>query len=87
MRAYSVTVTDARIQLIAADNKNRTAYLNIIGNEAVAIGDETVTYATGLRLVKHSAAQAIVVPQGETLFAICDTAKSDDVRVLLPDAD
>jgi hypothetical protein len=87
MRGYKVTVTDTRSVLIAADDKNRTAYINIVGNESIAVGDNTVTFATGLILAKHSAPIQIVVPLKETLYAICDTGKTDDVRVLLPDAD
>ena len=87
MRAYQVTVTDERSVLIAADDQNRTAYINIVGNEDIAVGNVTVTFATGLLLEKHTAPIAIQVPIKETLYAICDTGKTDDVRVLLPDAD
>lgn len=87
MRGYKVTVTDTRSVLIAADDKNRTAYINIVGNESIAVGDATVTFATGLILAKHSAPIQIEVPLRETLYAVCDSGKTDDVRVLLPDAD
>jgi hypothetical protein len=87
MRAYKVTATDTRSVLISADDKNRTAYINIVGNESIAVGDVTVTFATGLILAKHSAPIEIHVPLKETLYAICDAGKTDDVRVLLPDAD
>jgi hypothetical protein len=87
MRAYKVTVTDTRLVLIAADNKNRQAYVNIVGNESIAVGDSTVTFATGLLLVKHSAPIELEVPLGENLYAICDSGKTDDVRILLPDGD
>lgn len=87
MRGYKVTATDTRSVLIAADDKHRTAYINIVGNESIAVGDDTVTFATGLILAKHSAPIEIEVPLRETLYAICDSGKTDDVRVLLPDAD
>jgi hypothetical protein len=87
MRAYKVTVTDTRAILIAADDKNRVAYVNIVGNESIAVGNNTVTFATGLILAKHGAPIHIDVPLGETLWAVCDTGKTDDVRVLLPDGD
>jgi hypothetical protein len=87
MRGYKVTVTDTRSVLITADDKNRTAYINIVGNESIAVGDATVTFATGLILAKHSAPIEISVPLKETLYAVCDSGKTDDVRVLLPDAD
>lgn len=87
MRSYSVTVQDEAIQLIAADNKNRTALINIVGNQAVAIGSSSVTYAEGLLIEKHTTPTVIQVPLGESLWAICDDNETDDVRVLLPDAD
>lgn len=87
MRAYKVTVTDTRSVLIAADDINRIAYINIVGNESIAVGDNTVTFAEGLIIAKHSAPIHIDVPLGETLYAICDAGKTDDVRVLLLDGD
>ena len=87
MRAYKVTVTATAGVLIEADDKNRVAYINIVGNETIAVGNSTVTFATGLQIAKHSAPIHIDVPLGETLWAICDTGKTDDVRVLLPDGD
>ena len=87
MRGYKVTVTDTRSVLISADDKNRTAYINIVGNESIAVGDATVTFATGLILAKHGAPIQIEVPLRETVYAVCDSGKTDDVRVLLPDAD
>ena len=87
MHGYSVTVGDTRSVLISADDKNRTAYVNIVGNESVALGGATVTFATGLRVAKHTAPFEILVPLKETVYAVCDTGKTDDVRVLLPDAD
>jgi hypothetical protein len=87
MRAYKVTVTATAINLIAADNINRAAYIGIVGNEDIAVGNSDVTFATGLILEKHTAPISINVPLGESLWAICDAGKTDDVRVLLPDSD
>jgi hypothetical protein len=87
MKSITVTVTDERVLLVAADDKNRTVYMNIVGNEPVAIGGADVTFANGLLLVKHTSPQEVFVPLKETIFAICDTGDSDDVRVLLPDTD
>ncbi len=87
MRAYKVTVTDTAINLIAGDNINRVAYIGIVGNADIAVGNSSVTFATGLILEKHTAPIQINVPLGESLWAICDTGVTDDVRVLLPDSD
>jgi hypothetical protein len=87
VRSYKVTVTDTVTSLITADNINRVAYINIVGNQAVAVGNSSVTFATGLLLEKHSAPIHIDIPLGETLWAICTTGQTDDVRILLPDSD
>jgi hypothetical protein len=87
MRSFQQTVTATAAQLIAADNIPRVAYINIVGNESIAVGNSSVTFATGLQVAKHTAPFQINVPFGESLWAICDTGKTDDVRVLLPDAD
>ena len=87
MRSYQKTVTDAAQILIAADNINRIAYIGIVGNQTIAVGNSSVTFATGLLLEKHTAPIHIDVPLGETLWAICNTGQTDDVRVLLPDGD
>lgn len=87
MRSYKVTVTDTAISLIAADNINRDALVGIVGNQTIAVGNASVTFATGLQLEKHTAPIHIFVPIGESLYAICDTGQTDDVRVLLPDGD
>ena len=87
MRGYQITVTDTAAVLVAADDKNRYIYINIVGNQSIAVGNASVTFATGLRLVKHSAPIEIFVPTKETIYAICNTGQTDDVRVLTPDAD
>ena len=87
MRAYKVTVTDTATQLIASDNINRVAYIGIVGNQSIAVGNSSVTFATGLLLEKHTVPIHIDVPLGQTLWAICDTGQTDDVRILLPDSD
>ena len=87
MRSYQKTVTDAAQILITADNINRIAYIGIVGNQTIAVGNSSVTFATGLLLEKHTAPIHIDVPLGETLWAICNTGQTDDVRVLLPDGD
>lgn len=87
MKGYQVTVTDTRSVLIAADNKNRTVYINVVGNQTIAIGDSTVTFATGLNLEKNTVPFALELPIGETIYAVCNTGQTDDVRVLVPDQD
>lgn len=87
MKSIQKTITDERSVLVAADDINRTVYINIVGNQPVAIGGADVTFANGLLLVKHTSPQEVFLPLRETIFAICDTGDTDDVRVLLPDTD
>ena len=87
MRSYQQTVTSTRAQLVAADNLNRTIYLNVVGNQTIAVGDSSVTFATGLTLEKHTVPFQFVMPLGQSLWAVCDAGQTDDVRILLPDAD
>lgn len=87
MRSTQVTVTDAVTLLVDKDNINRTIYINVVGNKKIALGNSTVTFATGLQIEKHSAPQNFFVPLNERIYAICNTGETDDVRVLLPDAD
>jgi hypothetical protein len=87
MHAYLLTATATRQVLVGADNINRTAYMNVDGSESVAIGGPTVTFATGLLLVKAAVPLAVFIPAGQALYCICDTNKTDGVRVLLPALD
>lgn len=87
MRGYKVTVTSTVAPLVIADNKHRTIYINVVGNESIAIGNSTVSFAEGLLIAKHTTPQTIEVPQGEGIWAICDAGKTDDVRILMPDGD
>ena len=87
MRGYKVTVTDTAAILVAADDKFRTVYINVVGNQTIAIGNSAVTFADGMQLEKHTVPFAVELPLGETIYAICDTGQTDDVRVLTPDAD
>lgn len=87
MRGYNVLVTDAPTLLVAADDKNRNVYLHVVGNQSVALGNSTVTYATGLLTEKHTSPVEIFVPLKETIYAIANTATTENVRVLIPDSD
>jgi hypothetical protein len=87
MRATQVTVTDAATLLVDKDNINRTIYIAVVGNKKVAIGGASVTYSTGLLIEKHSAPLTFFVPLNERIYGICTTSETDDVRILLPDAD
>ena len=87
MKAYQVTVTDAVILLVDADDKNRYVYVHVVGNKKVSLGDSSVTYDGGMLIEKHTAPIEIFVPLKEKIYARCTTGETDDVRVLVPDQD
>jgi hypothetical protein len=88
MRAYATTVNGATATLLVdADNVNRTVYVHVVGNQAVALGGASVTFATGLLTEKHTAPVAFFVPLGEKIYGICNTDQTEVVRILAPDQD
>ena len=88
MRASRVAVNGTTATLlVAADNKNRTIYLHVVGNQSVALGDSTVTYATGLLTEKHTSPIEILLPLGETIYGICAAEQTESVCVMTPDLD
>ncbi len=87
MKSANVHVTDQPTLLVAADNKNRNIYLHVVGNQAVALGSSTVTYATGLLTEKHTSPVEIFLPTSESIYAIANTGLTENVRVMTPDLD
>ena len=87
MISQSYSVTDARQVVVAADNKNRTIYVQIIGNSTVYLGGSNVTDSNGIPVAKHEAFHEIYVPLGETIYGVCASGVTETLRVLLPDVD
>lgn len=88
MISYAYQIDDEEaVLVVAADNLNRTVYLNVIGNNTVYLGAANVTDATGLPKAKHETATPIFVPLGQTLYAICAEGDTEELRVLQPDVD
>ena len=87
MRSANVVVTDTPTLLIAADNQNRHIYVHVVGNQSVALGNASVTYATGLLTEKHTTPLEIFLPLGETIHAITDTGTTENVRIMTPNLD
>lgn len=88
MIGYNVAVNGATpTVLVAADDKNRTVYLHVVGNQSVALGNASVTYATGLLTEKHTSPVELFVPLGETIYGICAADQTENVRVLVPNLD
>lgn len=87
MISQSYSVTDARQVVVAADNQNRTVYVQIIGNSIVYLGGSNVTNSNGIPVAKHEAFHEIHVPLGETIYGVCASGVTETLRVLLPDVD
>jgi hypothetical protein len=83
----SYSLTDVRQIVVAAEDLNRTVYLNIVGNATAYLGGADVTDSNGLPKVKHTTATAIAVPAGETIYGVMASGGTETLRVLLPDLD
>jgi hypothetical protein len=86
MKSISVTVATTPTLVIPPDNKWRTIYLHVVGNQPIYLGNSTVTTSTGLLTEKHTSPVEFTIPPDETIYAVVVSA-TEDVRVLLPDTD
>lgn len=87
MKAYKVTVTDTRVQLVPRDNINRPVYVQIEGNNTVYIGGEDVTADQGFPILKHAAPIQGGLPAGDGLWGICAAAQTEIIRIITIDPD
>jgi hypothetical protein len=87
MISKSYALTDVRQVVVAADDVNRTVYVNIIGNDTAYLGGADVTSTNGLPKKKHDTATEIFVPAKQTLYAVMAEGETETLRVLLPDLD
>jgi hypothetical protein len=87
MKAYKVTVTDTVTLLVAADDINRPVFLHVNNNETCYIGGADVTVAEGFPIIKHGAPLAGGLPPKTALYAIAESGKSVDMRVIIPPTD
>jgi len=84
-KSYSITST--RQIVVAADDKPRDVYLQIVGNSIVYVGGSDVTSSLGVPYEKHSSPHTVFVPTNETIFAVCADGVTETLRVLTPDLD
>ena len=87
MKSTSYSLTDEAELVVAADNVNRTIYLQITGNNPAYVGGADVSSTNGLPYEKHTSPHTVFIPQGEALYAVCAEGETEDLRVLTPDAD
>ena len=88
MKSTSVTVGTTPTLIVAADNLNRTIYLQIVNTATIYVGDSTVTTSNGMPLEKHSAPHAFVLPIGQTMYGIVTSQVGTAVlRIMTPNVD
>jgi len=87
MISKSYALTDERQIVVAADDINRTVYINTIGNSTAYVGGADVTSSNGLPYAKHSSPHTVFVPRNETLYGVMAEGETETLRVLLPDLD
>jgi hypothetical protein len=86
MKSISKTVTTTAAVVIAADDKQRTCYLHVLGAGTVYLGGSDVTSSNGLLTEKNAVPQIIIVPQNETVWAVVASG-TENLRILTPDVD
>ena len=79
------TVTTTASVVIAAAESWRTVYLHVTGNGIVYLGGAGVTSSTGTATEKAAVPFQMILPAGETLYAVTASA-TEDLRVLTPSA-
>lgn len=84
-KAYSLT--DVRQIIVAKEDLPRHVYIQITGNATAYFGGSDVTSTNGLPYEKHTSPHDVFVPTNETLYAVCASGETENLRVLLPDLD
>ena len=79
------TVTTTPTVVVAAAESWQTIYLHVTGNGTVYLGNSTVTSSNGMQTEKAAVPFQMILPAGETLYAVVATA-TEDLRVLRPSA-
>lgn len=85
MRSTRTTVGTTATLLVAKDDINREIYIHAVSNTTIYLKDSTVTTSTGLVVEKDDGVLHVIIPVGESLYAIVATG-TESVSVLLPDA-
>jgi hypothetical protein len=86
MKSSAFTVTTTATQIVAPDNQNRTIYVHVTGNGTVYLGGSDVTSTDGLATEKHTTPFEMFLPINQSLYAVV-AADTENIRVLIPDAD
>lgn len=78
--AAAVPVTDTPVSVVPNIGGGGAVTIQNLGPDAVYIGNENVTSATGLRLLDG---EGVTIQSGNAAYAVCATGQSADVRRLV----
>ena len=82
---FAVTVTQTATLILSAEQEFRAVYVQVVGNNTVYIGDqEAVTTTNGFPIAKHAAPMVFTLNAGQTLYGICTTGQTEELRVFAP---
>ena len=80
-RVYSVDGT--AVKIVDVEPSNRTVLVHVAGNNIVYLGGADVTAGNGLNTEKSAVPLEVLVPAGETLWAIASNGVTETLRVLV----
>lgn len=86
MKSTNKVVTATASLVIAADDKQRTCYIHVLGAGTVYLGGDDVTSSNGFLTEKNAVPMELLVPQNETVWAVVASG-TENVRILTPDVD
>jgi hypothetical protein len=80
-KADTITVTDTQVEVTANLSERNTISIRIIGSETVEFGGDGLVF--GSSYPKYTGEEMMVdIQPGAKLYAICNTGKSSEIRVL-----
>lgn len=82
---FAVTITDSSTLILSAEQEFRAVYVQVVGNNTVYLGDQTaVTTTNGFPIAKHAAPLEFHLNAGQTLYGICTSGQSEELRLFAP---
>ena len=82
MKSSAFTITTTASLLVDSEPTTRQVWLHVLGAGTVYIGPSTVTSSNGLLTEKNAVPLSLVIPAGETLYAITASG-TESLRVLV----
>lgn len=83
MKSRVYTVDGTAVEIVAPEPANRTVLIHVAGNNIVYLGGSDVTTANGLTTEKNAVPIQVIVPAGESLWALAANGATETLRVLV----